>query len=333
MSVIVIVDMRSNDYYAFIISHYNFILYLHKEDLLMNTRNLIKRIVGCGAIVLAITGFTAFASTQVDHYNQDQQECTKTEITYPTAGIVRVISEDVQEQALTVKANDVDIVRASLETAINESANSDDTASELEELKAENVRLQETINHLEKTIDQYKRDTDALTKKNRKLKKELENYESKDRQQESISNIKMTAKLDASDVRVLSGASPETLNCLLEGTWLEGYGQKFYDNEQKYGINALFSIGNAILETGWGGDSWLAKNKNNIYGLNMSRRFDSYNECIDYWFNLISDHYVGDGYISMGSIQGKYCPPNPNWDEKIVSIANRLRTKAGVTIE
>ena len=138
---------------------------------------------------------------------------------------------------------------------------------------------------------------------------------------------------DENDVRKVSGASAKTLNRILKGTWLEGYGEVFYECEKTYKVNALFSIGNAILETGWEGDSYLATQKNNIYGIATKRTFESKSECIEYWFNLISNYYVDDGLISIARINEKYCPPNARWSSDITWIVDKLVSKCGVTLK
>ena len=330
--------------------------------------NKIKGIVKCGVVTLSFVATNVFGCSSISPDNVNVTKESTVKNTYLSAGTTRYFENyfrttDLVKGDIELKQNDSDIIKTSYENedngivdpmsvgdqqnamkTIDENgdvlivdpsyADIDDEEvtepemtpeEELELLRAENERLQQAVNKMEKTIDQYKMDTENLTKKLDKTKKELKKYKKKE--------VKHVAKLNTSDVRVLSGASPETLNKLLEGTWLEGHGQKFHDNEKKYGINALFSIGNAILETGWDGNNYLARNNNNIYGLNTSKKFDSYGHCIDHWFNLISKHYVGEGYISMSSIQGKYCPPNPSWDEQITAVTVRLRNKAGITIE
>lgn len=319
----------------------------------MKASYVVKRLLSCGAITLAIMGCTAIAASTVNRQNEDRVQHavdivearedalddTITESTYPTAGITKEIGNQIKEAGLTIQKHEVDIVQTAYvneEDTTNDVAPVDPKDDQINDLQEKNARLEELVKHMEKSVDQYKEDNESLQKKNKKLEKELSTYKEKEKQQEEKqkeSSKKSVAKLDPSDVRVISGASPETLDKLLEGTWLEGHGQVFYDNEQKYGINALFSIGNAILETGWDGDNWLAKSKNNIYGLNTSKYFESYHHCINHWFKLISEHYVGEGYISMSSIQKKYCPPNPQWDEDITGVVSRLRKNSGVTNE
>ena len=208
---------------------------------------------------------------------------------------------------------------------------------------AEVFKQYEKVASLEKTVD-------SLSSKNDELKKELEKYKEDERKRKAkekkIAEVKRkkaqqiemeenritSLHLNPSDVREISGANAHTLNVLLSGTYLEGFGEVFYNMERRYGINALFSIGNSILETGWSGDNWLARNKNNIFGFNTDRYFASKGDCIAYWFDLISNHYVGQGLISMYAINTKYCPPNDNWSSDIRTVVNRLVSKNNLTL-
>lgn len=143
----------------------------------------------------------------------------------------------------------------------------------------------------------------------------------------------MVARINPNDVTEITGADVDTLNIILKDTFLEGYGQLFYDLENEYGINALFSISNAIVETGWGGDSYISRNRNNIYGLNNTVYYESKQDCIYYWYSLIKDKYVGQGRKSIADIGAKYCPPNNQWHLTVYSVAKKLKSNAGITNE
>ena len=183
-------------------------------------------------------------------------------------------------------------------------------------------------------ISNLENKVDSLTEERDELKKELAKYKKEEKKKKAKKESEVTSlHLNSSDVREISGANVHTLNVLLNGTYLEGYGELFYNLENKYGVNALFSIGNSILETGWDGSNWLAVNKNNIYGFNTDRYFDSKESCIRYWFDLLSEHYVGNGLISMGAINAKYCPPNDNWAYDIKAIVNILVSKNNLTLK
>ena len=152
---------------------------------------------------------------------------------------------------------------------------------------------------------------------------------------ETLDNINIEISIDdividISDVTKISNATPDMIESALAGTWLEGYGSLYYELEHEYNVNAFLAIGNAIQETGWKGNSTLAVNDNNIYGMN-NKKFDSKEDCINYYFRLINKHYVGEGYISLEQINGKYCPPDDTWDNDIYSIAKKLKSKVSVT--
>ena len=137
--------------------------------------------------------------------------------------------------------------------------------------------------------------------------------------------------IDINNVAAISNATEDMIESALEGTWLEGYGSLYYELEHEYNVNAFLAIGNAIQETGWDETkSYLARNHNNIYGI-TNGTFDSKEDCIRYYFRLINKHYIGEGYISLEQINGKYCPPDDTWDNDIYSIAKKLKSKVDIT--
>ena len=212
-------------------------------------------------------------------------------------------------------------------------------------LKERNDRYQYDIENNYILLDSYQdlqerytglqNDYQALSEKLTTVKAEKKETETKYKKLVQTVQTESSGSVvfDENDVRKVSGASVDTLNKILRGTWLEGYGQVFYDCEKTYGVNALFSIGNAIIETGWEGNSYLAVERNNIYGLATSRVFGSKTECINYWFSLIKNHYVDDGLITIASINEKYCPPNARWSSDITWIVNKLISNSGVTLK
>ena len=151
-------------------------------------------------------------------------------------------------------------------------------------------------------------------------------------EKEIISNISpKDIIVNVQNVSVKSGATPEMIECALKGTWLEGYGQLYYDLEQQYGINAFIAIANAIQETGWDiKKSNKAMNHNNIYGI-VNGHYDSLEECITYYFDLISRKYVNKGYKSLQAINTRYCPPDDSWSYDIGKIAKGLNNKVATT--
>ena len=212
-------------------------------------------------------------------------------------------------------------------------------------LKERNDRYQYDIENNYILLDSYQdlqerytglqNDYQALSEKLTTVKAEKKETETKYKKLVQTVQTESSGSVvfDENDVRKVSGASVDTLNKIRRGTWLDVYGQVFYDCEKTYGVNALFSIGNAIIETGWDGNSYLAVERNNIYGLATSRVFGSKTECINYWFSLINNDYVDDGVTTIASINEKYCPPNARWSSDITWIVNKLISNSGVTLK
>lgn len=97
---------------------------------------------------------------------------------------------------------------------------------------------------------------------------------------------------------------------------LSGYGQAFYDMEQKYGVNAVFAISVAELESG-NGTSSAFRNKNNAFGIGPGRRFNSVEAGIEYFGQLMNkSSYYGKSIDRIGSI---YCVGG-NWASKVKSL-------------
>lgn len=133
------------------------------------------------------------------------------------------------------------------------------------------------------------------------------------------------------NVTQLSNASAETLDAILEGTRLEGYGWLYNKMENIYGVNVIYAIANSFQEAGYSGEnSYTARN--NIYGL-MNKSFGSIDECIVYYFKLISNHYVDKkGLTSISNIGTVYCPTDSSWDDDIISIGTKLQSTATATM-
>lgn len=99
---------------------------------------------------------------------------------------------------------------------------------------------------------------------------------------------------------------------------LQGYGQVFFDMEQKYGVNSVFAISVAELESG-NGTSSAFKNKNNAFGIGPGRYFNSVQSGIEYFYQLMNNSlYYEKSIDKIGSI---YCVGG-NWASKIKSLMN-----------
>lgn len=90
---------------------------------------------------------------------------------------------------------------------------------------------------------------------------------------------------------------------------------------EDYGIDYKLIKAVAVIESGWKHDSYMARTRNNIFGL-MGKSFKSVDECIHYWCKLYNKRYKGMTIDEMAKI---YCPPNAaKWAEKVKEIMRRL---------
>lgn len=129
--------------------------------------------------------------------------------------------------------------------------------------------------------------------------------------------------------------SSDGLNKLLENTGLENLGESFYKTEENYGINSVFLISLAMLESG-NGYSRIATEKNNLFGYNSndsnpygdSFAFETKEDCIDYVADSIKRNYLSsdgkffNGY-SIEAMNINYCSKD-NWHEQIKDIMYNL---------
>ena len=124
------------------------------------------------------------------------------------------------------------------------------------------------------------------------------------------------------NVFATTGLSASDFDILLQGTALEGKGQMWVNLESKYGVNAIFGIAVAYQESGFG-TSALAKNKNNLFGLNGSNgwmRFDSVEDCVDYFGHLISSSSLYANK-TIDEISRHYCTSGPEgWAKAVKSL-------------
>lgn len=127
-----------------------------------------------------------------------------------------------------------------------------------------------------------------------------------------------------------------------EKSALVGEELTFIDAENKYGVNAAIAFSTAVNESGWG-TSYLAKNKNNLFGHNafdssVMQSASAYNNVSDgiyrhayYYINTLfaetkdlSGNYHGSHLGNKNSgINVKYAA-DPYWGEKIASIYRSL---------
>lgn len=94
-----------------------------------------------------------------------------------------------------------------------------------------------------------------------------------------------------------------------------------FDIAEDYDIDYKLIKAIAVIESGWQHNSYMARTKNNIFGL-VGKSFKSVDECIHYWCKLYNKRYKGMSIDEMAKI---YCPPNAEkWAEKVKSIMRRL---------
>lgn len=166
----------------------------------------------------------------------------------------------------------------------------------------------------------------------------VENQESID-----VEDIKQDAKnmeLNLNtDLRTPSNISAEEIDKMLEGTKLHGLGSAFVKAEKEYGVNALYMMGLACLESGWGTSNY-AVNRNNLYGWNAvdsnpdkASYFKSKEESTMYVASKLKQNYLTkggayfEGYTPV-AIDVHYCTDKLH-AEKIVNIVNELTKKLG----
>ena len=142
-----------------------------------------------------------------------------------------------------------------------------------------------------------------------------------------------------SDLRVASNVTSEEIDKMLEGTKLHGLGSAFVEAEQKYGVNALYMMGLACLESGFG-NSAFAQKRNNLYGWNAvdsnpnnASSFTSKKEATLYVASKLQSNYLTEGGAyyegySARAVDVHYCTDKAHAD-KIVSIVNNLLQKLG----
>nr|WP_072515145.1 glucosaminidase domain-containing protein [Ndongobacter massiliensis] len=125
--------------------------------------------------------------------------------------------------------------------------------------------------------------------------------------------------------------TPYEIDQVLAGTGLEGLGKDFYLAEKETGVNAIFMIALANLESGYG-KSTIAREKNNLFGFGA---YDAspYDSAVDYktkgdsilsCAEFLAENYLdekGAYYhgVSTEGINVKYSS-SPTWAGKVESL-------------
>lgn len=143
--------------------------------------------------------------------------------------------------------------------------------------------------------------------------------------------------INLSDISKPSNLSASQLNSVINSrlksvgkssSKLSNLGDALVKMEEESGVNALFCLAVASLESGYG-TSDAAMNKNNLFGLMRSdslMEFSSVSECISYWGNLIKNHYIDSNRDSIEDIQPKYCPDSETWAPDVSYLFNTYST-------
>lgn len=174
---------------------------------------------------------------------------------------------------------------------------------------------------------------------------ELKEHDESVESDESKEDVQLTEEDDSevvkpsSTVGTESGLTEEDISVIFNGTALEGHGleQTILEVEEEYGINALFTIAVMKLESG-NGSSRLAKNKNNLFGLNATGKdahkrafsFETKGDSVRKFGQLLSKNYVGKGYTTIEKIATKYCPANSKWSGLVKNIMTKDYKKLNV---
>ena len=124
--------------------------------------------------------------------------------------------------------------------------------------------------------------------------------------------------------KLFEGTAEDLEKCL-EKTKLKGQGQAFLYAQNKYGINALFLMSIAKVESGYG-----AKPKTyckyNVVGA-VGQKPTSYAACIDSLGRNLNKNYVTKGHTTIARIRDKYCNSNKVWPKLIAEEMNNLNNQ------
>lgn len=164
---------------------------------------------------------------------------------------------------------------------------------------------------------------------------EAEQEEREKKKQEKEKEKKQEKKKDyhtdgfgiKSSIMCSSGLTGKQIDGLLIGTDLYGIGGPVKDIEDKYGVNAYFTIAVASLESSYGSSN-MAKRQNNIFGM-LGHSFNNYSESV-YFFGRLMDKYKNERGLDMSpyGINPTYCTDGSDWDGMVTSLMNTYVRKA-----
>lgn len=165
---------------------------------------------------------------------------------------------------------------------------------------------------------------------------EVTNRSEVDRQQ----IIKNYIVNNETDLRTKSNISIEEYQKMLENTALYEIAESLYNAEQKFGVNGLYLMGLACLESSYGNSNF-AKNRNNIFGWNAvdsnpgkASYFISKTECVMFVAEKLNNNYLSEngcyfeGYTAK-DIDKHYCTDKQHAN-KIIKIIEKLEKKLDI---
>lgn len=129
------------------------------------------------------------------------------------------------------------------------------------------------------------------------------------------------------DVINKSNITLEQLSSLTNNTGLKGIENAIIEVEDKYEINAFFTLAVARLESA-NGNARLARDKNNLFGINAvdsdpyrkAFSYDTKSDCVQAFGNIVKNNYVNKGLDTPGKINPIYCPTNDTWSSQVITI-------------
>ena len=127
-----------------------------------------------------------------------------------------------------------------------------------------------------------------------------------------------------------SNLTLEQVEQLLSGSPMSGTGKTVLDVEEKYNVNAFFTIAVAQCET-QRGLTGTGSSKKNPYGLtsrgNGYRSFNTYDEAIVTFGDTLSRLYIPNGRTTVEKVNQIYCPGNSGWATSVRTIMDNYLKK------
>lgn len=127
-----------------------------------------------------------------------------------------------------------------------------------------------------------------------------------------------------------SNLTLEQVEQLLSGSPMSGTGKTVLEVEEKYNVNAFFTIAVAQSET-QRGLTGTGASKKNPYGLtskgNGYRSFNSYDEAILTFGDTLNRLYIPNGRTTVEKVNQIYCPGNSGWSTSVRTIMDNYLKK------